>query len=356
MIREQLKNKFPSLLFFFQPADMVNQILNLGLPTPIDVKVSGYDKTNNLKIANELVEKISHVPGAADTHLHQVVDLPELFLEVDRMKLAVAGINQLDVANDILINFSDSTTLTPNFWLDRKSGIPYFIAVQNPKYRVNSLEGFSHIPISSPLTQQSQLLCDLCTIERRPSAGVVNHLNIQPVYDIYANVQGRDLGGVASDIQEIVDDYQTKMTPGNNIIISGVVSNMKLAFKKLGFGFIFAILLVYFIMVINFQSWLDPFVITMAIPGAISGIIWMLFLTGTTFSIPSLMGSIMSIGVVTANSILLVTFANFQLNRGKNQYPSHPYSCSNTIKTDFNDSPCDDCGDDSYGAWTGRRR
>lgn len=316
-IREQLQNKFPSLLFFFQPADMVNQILNLGLPTPIDVKVSGYDKTNNLKIANELVEKISHVPGAADTHLHQVVDLPELFLEVDRMKLAVAGINQLDVANDILINFSDSTTLTPNFWLDRKSGIPYFIAVQNPKYRVNSLEGFSHIPISSPLTQQAQLLCDLCTIERRPSAGVVNHLNIQPVYDIYANVQGRDLGGVASDIQEIVDDYQTKMTPGNNIIISGVVSNMKLAFKNLGFGFIFAILLVYFIMVINFQSWLDPFVITMAIPGAISGIIWMLFLTGTTFSIPSLMGSIMSIGVVTANSILLVTFANFQLTEGK---------------------------------------
>lgn len=182
---------------------------------------------------------------------------------------------------------------------------------------MNSLEGFSHIPISSPLTQQSQLLCDLCTIQRRPSAGVVNHLNIQPVYDIYANVQGRDLGGVASDIQSIVDDYQTKMTPGNKIIISGVVSNMKLAFKKLGFGFIFAIILVYFIMVINFQSWLDPFVITMAIPGAISGIIWILFLTGTTFNIPSLMGSIMSIGVVTANSILLVTFANFQLKEGK---------------------------------------
>ena len=194
--------------------------------------------------------------------MHQVVDFPELFLEVDRMKLAVAGINQIEVANDVLINFSDSTTLTPNFWLDRKSGIPYLIAVQNPKYRINTIEDLLHIPVSSPLTKQSQLLCDLCSVERRPSAGVVNHLNIQPVYDIYANVQGRDLGGVASDIQKIVDEYKSKLAPGNNIIISGVVSNMKLAFKKLGFGFIFAILLVYFIMVINFQSWLDPFVIT----------------------------------------------------------------------------------------------
>ena len=252
-----------------------------------------------------------------DTHLHQVVDLPELYVEVDRMKLATAGLNQSEVTNDILINFSDSTTLTPNFWVDTKSGIPYLIAVQNPKYRINSLEGFLHIPISSPLTKQSQLLCDLCIVQRRPSAGVVNHLNIQPVYDVYANVQGRDLGGVASDIQKIVDSYKDKLAPGNNIIISGVVSSMQLAFKKLGFGFIFAIILVYFIMVINFQSWLDPFVITMAIPGALAGIVWILFLSGTTFNIPSLMGSIMSIGVVTANSILLVTFANFQMKEGK---------------------------------------
>lgn len=317
MLREQLKEKFPNLVFFFQPADMVNQILNLGLPTPIDVKISGYDKKNNLKIARELVEKISHVPGAVDTHLHQVLDFPELFIEVDRTKLALVGIQQTQITNDILINFGDSTTVTPNFWLDKKSGIPYFIAVQNPKYRINSIEGLLHIPISSPLTNQSQLLCDLCTVEQRPSAGVVNHLNIQPVYDIYANIQGRDLGGVASDIQKIVDSYEKQLAPGNSIVISGVVSNMQLAFKKLGFGFIFAILLVYFIMVINFQSWLDPFIITMAIPGAISGIVWMLFLSGTTFNIPSLMGSIMSIGVITANSILLVTFANFQMKEGK---------------------------------------
>jgi len=317
MLRKHLKDKFPNLLFFFQPADMVNQILNLGAPTPIDVKVSGYDQKNNLKIAQELVEEISHIPGAVDAHIHQVVDLPELFLEVDRMKIAGAGLNQINVTNDVLINFSDSTTVTPNFWLDRKSGVPYLIAVQNPKYRINTVEGLLHIPISSPSTKQSQLLCDLCTLERRPSVGVASHLNIQPVYDIYANVQDRDLGGVASDIQALVDKHSKQMKPGNAILVSGLVSNMKTAFMKLGMGFIFAVLLVYFIMVINFQSWLDPFIIIMAIPGAFAGIIWALFLTGTTLNIPSLMGSIMSVGIVTANSILLVTFANFQLKEGK---------------------------------------
>lgn len=317
MLREHLKDKFPHLTFYFQPADMVNQILNLGLPTPIDIKVSGYDKDNNLRITHELIEKISRVPGVVDTHLHQVIDQPELFVEADRTKLAIAGLDQRQLASDILINFSDSTQLNPNFWLDRKTGIPYSIAVQNPKYRVNTIEQFMHTPISSPLTQQSQLLCDLCTMKERPTPGVVSHLNIQPVYDIYANVQDRDLGSASSEIQTIIDEYQGQMKPGNEIIVSGVVSNMKMAFRSLGFGFIFALLLVYFIMVINFQSWLDPFIITMAIPGALSGIIWMLFLTGTTFNIPSLMGSIMSIGVVTANSILLVTFANLQMKEGK---------------------------------------
>jgi len=322
MLRKRLKEKFPHLIFFFQPADIVNQILNLGLPTPIDIRIAGYDQENNLKVSRELLDKISHIPGIVDAHIHQVVDFPELFLESDRMQLAKAGINQQDLTSDILLNFSDSTTLTPNFWLDKKSGVPYFIAVQNPKYRINTVEGLLHIPISSPLTNQSQLLCDLCKLERRSTVGVSNHLDIQPVYDIYANVQGRDLGGVANDIQKIVDAHSKSLKPGNHILVSGLVSNMKTAFGKLGIGFIFAVMLVYFIMVINFQSWLDPFVIIMAIPGAISGIIWSLFLTGTTFNIPSLMGAIMSVGVVTANSILLVTFANFQLRGGKDSIQS----------------------------------
>lgn len=322
IIRKSLNEKFPDLVFFYQSADIVNQILNLGLPTPIDVKISGFDKVNNLKIAQELVQRISHVPGAVDVHLHQVVDLPEIKINADRTKNILTGITQSDVSSDILLNFSDSTTLNPNFWVDKKSGVPYPIAVQNPKYRINTMEGLLHLPVSSPQLKESQLLCDLCTVEKRPTEGVINHLNIQPVYDVYANVQGRDLGGVASDIQSIVDTYQDKLQPGNNIIISGVVANMKEAFRKLGFGFICAIILVYLILVINFQSWLDPFIITMAIPGAIAGIIWMLFLTGTTFNIPSLMGSIMSIGVVTANSILLITFANSQLNEGKTNFES----------------------------------
>jgi len=317
ILRKKLREKFPHLTFFFQPADMVNQILNLGLPTPIDVRVMGYDKEHNLSIAKELVEKISQVPGAADAHLHQVVDFPELFLNMDRIQLAYAGINQQLSVQDISINFSDSTTVTPNFWLDRKSGIPYLIAVQNPKYRVNSIEGLLHIPISSPLTKESQLLCNLCTLEHRLTPGVANHVNIQPVYDIYANVQDRDLGSVSSGIQTIVDQYNKKMRPGNRIVVSGLVSNMKTAFNRLFLGFAFSITLVYLIMVINFQSWLDPLAIISALPGAFSGVVWCLFLTHTTFSIPSLMGAIMSIGVVTANSILMVTFANFQLKEGK---------------------------------------
>ncbi len=319
-LRRHLKKKFPDLLFFFQPADMVNQILNLGLPTPINVQVAGYDQENNLKIAQELVDQISLLPGAADVHLHQVVDFPELFLEMDRIEMAQSGLNQLDAINDILINFSDSTTLTPNFWLDRKNGIPYLIAVQNPKYRINTIEELLHIPVSSTKTRYSPLLCNLCTLQHRSTPGVINHLNIQPLYNIYANVEGRDLGGLAADIEKVVDSYRPKMKPGNFITLSGLVSSMRLAFSKLKMGFIFALLLVYFIMVINFQSWLDPFVIVMAIPGACAGIMWSLFLTGTTFNIPSLMGAIMSIGVVTANSILLITFANFQLKEGKTNF------------------------------------
>lgn len=316
-LREHLKKQFPTLTFYFQPADMTSQILNFGLPTPIDVRVIGYNKKENLKIAQELVEKIAKVPGAVDVHLHQVVDAPELFIDADRTLLSRTGISQRELMNDVLISYSDSTVVTPNYWLDRQAGIPYLITVQTPKYRVNSFEEFLRMPIASPDTKESQLLSNLANVVRRNAVDVTNHYNVQPVYDIYANVQGRDLGGVAADIQKIVDEYQPKMAPGNTILIQGMVSNMTAAFNRLGIGFVFAIVLVYLLMVVNFQSWLDPFVIIMALPGAISGIIWMLFLTHTTFSVPSLMGTIMSIGVATANSILIVTFANLQLHEGK---------------------------------------
>lgn len=309
-LRTALHKRFPNLMIYFQPADMVNQILNFGLPSPIDVRVYGYDKKGNLEIARELIERISHVPGAVDVHLHQVLDAPELFLRSDRMRLADVGLTQQDLSNDVLGTYGTSTAVTPNFWLDRKMGIPYQIAVQAPKYRTNDLQDLLRMPVGSPVTSQSQLLGDLVMLERRSTPAVVNHFNIQPVYDIFANVQGRDLGSTARDIQKIIDEYKAKMSPGNSIEIRGQVLNMQTAFARLGIGFIFAIILVYSIMVINFQSWLDPFIVIMALPGAVSGIVWMLFVTGTTFNVPSLMGAIMSIGVASANSILLVTFAN----------------------------------------------
>ena len=316
-LRKHLHQEFPNFTFYFQPADMINQILYFGLPCPIDVRVIGFNQQENLKITKELIEKISHVPGAVDVNLHQIIDTPELFLNVDRTLLANIGLMQSDLVTDYLISNSSNTIITPNFWLDRKMGIPYLITVLTPKYRVDSIESLMSMPISSPLTRTSQLLSNLASLEHRIGPSIVNHYNIQPVYDIYANIQDRDLGNVAADIQKIIDEYLPKMAPGNTIKLIGVVQSMNQAFTRLGIGFIFALLLVYFVMVINFQSWLDPFIIITAVLGVISGIIWTLFLTNTPLSVPSLMGAIMSIGVGTANSILVVTFANFQMLEGK---------------------------------------
>lgn len=317
LLREKLPAKFPELQFYFQPADMISQILYFGLPAAIDIRISGYDKKNNYAIAQELVEKIKHVPGAVDVHIHQVVDAPMLALKADRTKLALLGLTQQDLANDVLISYSSSTAVTPNFWLDRVSGIPYLIGVQTPKYKINTIEELMRMPISSKATNSSELLTNVASIERTTTPDVVTHLNIQPVYDIYVNVQNRDLGSVASAISHITDQYKSKLAPGNTILMRGVVDLMNVAFTRLAIGFIFSIILVYLLIVVNFQSWLDPFIIIMALPGGICGIIWMLNMTQTTFNVPSLMGAIMTIGVATANSILLITFANNQMKLGK---------------------------------------
>ena len=317
ILRRELRNRFPHLKFFFQPADIVTQILSFGLPAPIDIKVIGHDKAHNLEIARELVEKVSQIPGSADVHLHQIVDFPELFLDVDRTLLAYAGLTQGQVADDVLISYSTSTEVTPNFWLDRKSGIPYLIAVQTPKYRINTVDALMRMPVAAAGQNQSQLLSNLAAVERRSTLGVANHFNVQPSYDVYANVQGRDLGGVSSDIDQIIKQAKEKLAPGNEIVVQGIVESMNRTTVRLALGFIFAIILIYSLLVINFQSWLDPFIIIMALPGAIAGITWMLFLTHTSFSVPSLMGSIMSLGLATANSVLLVSFANTELLEGK---------------------------------------
>lgn len=317
LLRKRLPEKFPHFLFYFQPADMTSQILNFGLPSPINVRVIGYDKEKNYEIAEELTDRIRHVEGVVDVRIHQVQDLPQIRLNVDRTLLARLGLNQQNISNDILVSYGTSGIVTPNFWLDRKSGIPYLIGIQTPQYLINTFEEFMRMPVSSLKTGEAQLLSNLAKMETRVAPGVITHNNIQPVFDIFANVQDRDLGGAASDIEKIIAEFKPKMAPGNHIMMRGIVESMNITFVRLGIGFIFAIILIYLIMVVNFQSWLDPFIIVMALPGGICGIIWILFLTGTTFNVPSLMGAIMTMGVATANSILMVTFANSQLHEGR---------------------------------------
>lgn len=317
LVRNALNDKFPNLTFYYQPADIVNQILSFGLPAPIDIRVAGYNKKENLGIAREIMERVKKVRGAADVHLHQEVDAPQLKLNVDRSRAARFGLTQRDVSNDVLVSLSSNTQVTPNYWIDPATGVQYLVGIQTPQYKVDSIDSILKTPLSTRgITDKAELLGNVASIERAKGFGVVNHFNIQPVFDIYANVQSRDLGGVSQDVQKIVDEYRPKMKPGNQIIVRGLVESMDSAFFKLGVGFIGAIVFVYLLMVVNFQSWRDPMIIIMALPGAFAGIVWMLFLSTTTFNVPSLMGSIMSIGVATANSILMITFANEQLDEG----------------------------------------
>jgi len=321
-LRRNLRARFPDLIFFFQPADIVSQILNFGLPAPINVKVSGYNRAANYAVAKEIRDRIARIPGANDVFIHQSFDAPTLNLEVNRTLLAKDGLNQRDIAQDVLVNLSSSSQVTPNFWVDPAYGIPFLVAVQTPPHLIDSVNALMNMPVSARVagtdTTESQLLANLAGISHGNSASVVNHYNIQPVFDIFANVSGRDLGAVAGEVDKIVSDAQKKLAPGNNIIVRGQVDSMNTAFTRMGLGLILSALLVYFLMVVNFQSWTDPFIILMALPGAFTGIVWGLFLTQTTFNVPSLMGAIMTIGVATANSILMVTFANDQLRTGMN--------------------------------------
>lgn len=320
-LREELPKEFPSYTFYFQPSDIVNQILSFGLPAPIDVRIIGYNKIENLQMAREIIEDMKKIRGIADIHLHQEVDSPQLRLNVDRTRAAQYGLSQRDVANDVLVSLSSNTAVTPNYWVDPMSGIQYFLAVQTPQHKISSIESILKTPLSAREGEDKpELLGNVADIKRATGFGVINHYNIQPVFDIYAGVQSRDLGGVSQDVQAVLKKYEKRLKPGNQIIVRGVVESMDSAFMKLGVGFLAAILLVYLLMVINFQSWIDPMIIICALPGAVAGIIWTLFLTSTTFSVPSLMGAIMSVGVATANSILMVTFANERLQEGANAH------------------------------------
>ncbi len=317
---EELRNKlitmFPDMTFFYQPADIVTQVLNFGLPAPIDIQLVGHDP-KNIDIAREIQAKVAPIPGAIDVHLQQVPAVPDLFVSVDRTQAQQVGLAQRDVAGDVLVSLSSSFQTAPNFWLDPKNGVSYQVQVQTPQYRIDSLDTLQSTPIRSNTGQMPQLLSNLSTVQRTESAGVVSHYDIQPTLDVLASVQDRDLAGVGNDVNKILADITPKLPRGSSIDVRGQVETMQASFSGLSIGLVFAAILVYLLIVVNFQSWLDPFIITLALPGALSGIIWMLFVTQTTVSVPAMMGAIMTVGVATANSILLINFARDERILGK---------------------------------------
>ncbi len=348
-LRRELPQRFPSVTFYFQPADIVSQILNFGLPAPIDIQVTGRSP-DNYHLAHDIAGKVSRIDGAVDVNVHQLVDAPQIDVNMDRQEALQMGFTANDVANSLLIALSSSGQTARNYWVNPANGVNYLVAVQTPQYQVGSLNEMNNIPISISGAAQPQLLANMTTFKRDFAPVVINHYNIQPTYDIYADAQDRDLGGVSDDVTKVVQQYAptlpwykelvpfkglvtmipglhdtfkvppSKLPKATTIAVRGQVDSMNTAFEKLGIGIVFAVALVYFLMVVNFQSWLDPLIIIMGLPGAFSGILWMLLATHTTFNVPSLMGTIMCIGVATSNSILLITFANDQRLIGDGAY------------------------------------
>jgi multidrug efflux pump subunit AcrB len=342
VLRKHLRDAFPDISFFFQPANITSQILNFGLPAPIDLQIVGRDAPANYKIAQKLAARIAGIPGAADVHVHQVIDQPEIRLNVDRTKASELGLTQRDVTGSMLISLSGNGALAPNFWVNWANGVNYSVGVQTPEYRVNSLDDLLRTPISvagpetnlnadsfasnfigaSPsgssqaygnpgaVAGNTQLLSNLVGVKRDLAPVIINHYNVWPVFDVYANVDRRDLGSLGAEVEKIMRDEEPHLPRGTSFALRGQIETMQSSFFRLGLGMVFAVVLVYLLMTVNFQSWLDPFIILTALPGAMAGILWMLFVTGTSLSVPSLMGAIMCVGVATANSILIVTFAN----------------------------------------------
>jgi multidrug efflux pump subunit AcrB len=311
-MRRHLPRQFPDLTFFFQPADIVSQILNFGLPAPIDVQIGGplRNTDKNFELATQMAARLNLIPGMADVHVHQVRDVPLMRVNVNRDRANLMGFTQRDVANGMLTSLSGSFQTASNWWINPANGVDYTVIVQTPTYKVDSPQAIMNTPISTASGSSTELLSNVAQVERGQTSAVESHYNVQPVFDVYSNVDGRDLGSVAADVDKVIAEYNRKLPPGSYIDTRGQVETMRKSFLGMAYGLIFAIILVYFVMVINFQSWTDPFIILMAIPGALTGILLMLFFTRTTVSVPALMGAIMSIGVGTANSILLVTFAN----------------------------------------------
>jgi multidrug efflux pump subunit AcrB len=350
-LREELPKRFPDCTFYFQPADITGQILNFGMPAPIDVQVVGVRREENLAVAKKLRQAMAKVPGIADVHIHQITDYPTLRVNVDRVLASELGLTQQSVTGSVLVSLSGTTQVTPNYWVNPENRINYVLAVQTPPDRVPTVDALMSTPLingivppgqsAPPPTNlaplipgtpgagapgqqpkgqappaQPQLLSNIAQLHRTVSEGVVSHYNVQAVFEVFADVQGCDLGAVSADVLRVVDSLRPELPRGSTFAVRGQVESMTSSYRGLAFGLLFAVLLVYFLIVVNFQSWLDPLIILTALPGALAGSVWMLYLSRTTVSVPALMGAIMCIGVAASNSILLVTFANDQRKEG----------------------------------------
>jgi multidrug efflux pump subunit AcrB len=321
-LRQELPRRFPGTQFFFEPADIVAQTLNFGIPAPLDIQIVGKDVASNFAVASQIANKMRAVPGAVDVHIQQAIDQPRLQFDVDRTRIQQVGLTERDVANNVLIALSSSFQTTPNFWLNPVNGVSYNIAVQTPQYRIASLDELRNIPVNSPYAPAPQLFANLAGMTPQQEPAVVSHYNVAPVIDVYASVQNRDLGGVAAEVQKITDAAQKQLPRGSHLVTRGQVATMKSSFNGLFVGLALAIALVYLLLVVNFQSWSEAFIIITALPGALAGVCWTLLLTHTTLSVPALMGTIMAIGVATSNSVLVITFANQHFAGSKDSFKS----------------------------------
>ena len=322
-LRKDLSAQFPELVCFFQPADIVTQVLNFGLPAPIDVEIQGPNQNTqtNLKIADAMLREMEKIPGIGDVRMMQVPNVPDLYVKVDRTMASQLGLAQQDVASSLLISLSSTGMTQPMFWINPNNGNQYNLAVQTPDYRINSLESLRNTPVQAPGRGTPQLLSNVAQIARTHESANVTHYDVMPVFDLNADhLPGADLGSVEQHVRQVVDRFRPQLPRGTTIHIRGQAESMDSSFRNMALGLIAAVILVYLLMVVNFQSWLDPMIILMALPGALAGILWMLFVTQTTISVPALMGAIMSIGVATANSILMITFANDRRKVGRDAH------------------------------------
>jgi CzcA family heavy metal efflux pump len=316
LMRQQLPKRFPGVEFFFQPADMVAQILNFGLPAPIDVMFTGADVRTNYEFASKFMKQIKQIPGTVDTHIHQRLDLPTLALQMDRTQLQTVGLSANDVAQNLLISTAGTTQTAPGFWLDPSNGVVYNLSAQSPQYQVDSVDALLRTPVRTATGTSPQLLSNLVTVTPTTQVVVASRYNLAPAIDVYISVQGRDLGSLTTKIKALVEDMRPQLPRGASITVRGQAQTMRTSFIELGVGLVMAIVMVYLLIVVNFQSWVDAFIIITALPAALAGICWMLFLSATTLSVPAMTGAIMTMGVATANSILIVSFARQRMNEG----------------------------------------